>query len=108
MPSYPEGTRQWAEQQRDQAYRLAVELLEKHGYDPYSDSTPLTTLPWAGWRASSSLDDYEAREDLRIYNQLVNDFYVMCDYVEDPPVKDAGDPIYSRAELEAAGQGTLI
>ena len=105
MPSYQEGTRQWAEQQRDQAYRLAVELLEKHGC---SDSTPLTTKPWVGWRESSSLDDYEAQEDLRVYNQLVNEFYVMCDYVEEPPVKESGDPIYSRQELEAAGQGTLL
>lgn len=34
MPTYPEGTRQWAEQQRDQSYRSALALLTHNGFDP--------------------------------------------------------------------------
>lgn len=106
MPSYTEGTRQWAEQQRDQAYRLCIELLQKHGFK--DRHLNLEGVTFAVFQEKSPCDSYEMEEDWRIYRQLVNEFFVMCDYVECPPVADDGQIFYSVAELEAAGQRNLF
>lgn len=105
--TFPEGTRQWAEQQRDRAYREARKLLVVNGFDPQTygvlrDISQQTWLDQSGQGKQDALDDWDA------YRNWKAEFGAMSEWLADGRFPDADEPIYSAAELEAAGQGVLL
>jgi hypothetical protein len=108
MSSSTEGTRKWAEQNRNIAFRNCIELLEKHGFNIEREGANLRSIPQKVWCDHSACDSYEAQCDWDAYRIYRSEFHAMSEYAENPPVADDGEIFYSRDELEKAGQGVLL
>ena len=107
MPTYPEGTRQWAEQERDQGYTNALAILSHNGFDPETYGV-LRDIPRDVWLAHSKQSRDDALDAWDAYRIWKSQFGAMSECLADGIFPEATEPIYSPAELEAAGQGRLL
>lgn len=134
MPSYREGTHEWAVQQMEQGAREAVRLLKEHGLADLEPSTvtqerwlkEVSTDPFhygccmavigkqrgdcitcSALHAQIGQAQYEALERWDAFCIWRNQAATMAELIEEGLPNDT-EPQYTRRELESQGQGALL
>ena len=121
MPTYPNGSRQWAEAQLESAHNELYRLTQKHSigwkcfdfsevvFTPCGDSCSRldnyhTECKPGGYLCPAILD----RTDAALFRLQRDLYYEMEKGLEAGRFPEADRIDYSREELEARGQGTLL